>query len=109
MRRFQTASDAIFFWSACSHFGTTPSELLTLNQFQPLRAILKYGTEHRDYSRDRNTNAVVTPLRKAASYEQRKTNLEVPRNCNVLSRSATYYAALTRVSSLPPRRRHDSR
>ena len=27
----------------------------------------------------------------------------------VLSRSATYYAALTRVSSLPPRRRHDSR
>ena len=31
---------------------------------------------------------------------------EVPRNCNVLSRSATYYAALTRVSSLPPRRRH---
>ena len=33
--------------------------------------------------------------------------LEVPRNCNVLSRSATYYAALTRVSSLPPRRRHD--
>ena len=43
--------------------------------------------------------AVVTPLRKAASYEQRKTNLGnsklVPRNCNVLSRSATYYAALT--------------
>ena len=33
---------------------------------------------------------------------------EVCRNCNVLSRSATYYAALTRVSSLPPRRRHDS-
>ena len=27
----------------------------------------------------------------------------------VLSRSATYYAALPRVSSLPPRRRHDSR
>ena len=33
--------------------------------------------------------------------------LEVPRKWNVLSRSATYYAALTRVSSLPPRRRHN--
>ena len=32
--------------------------------------------------------------------------LEVPRNCKVLSRSATYYAALTRVSSLPAHRRH---
>ena len=59
-----------------------------------------------------NTNfyAVVTPLRKAASYEQRKTNLgEKKKNLGaVLSCSATYYAALTRVSSLPPRRRHDS-
>ena len=31
-----------------------------------------------------NSYAVVTPLRKAASYEQRMK--EVPRNCNVLSR-----------------------
>ena len=53
--------------------------------------------------------AVVTPLRKAASYEQRKTNLGNKIFGSVLSRSATYYAALTRLSSLPPRRRHDSR
>ena len=61
--------------------------------------------------------AVVTPVRKAASYEQRKTIIEfgslavskelwdisevIRDNCNLLSRSATYYAALTRVSSLP--------
>ena len=49
-------------------------------------------------------NAVVTPLRKAASYEQRKTNLG---NQNfrrrIITYSATYYAALTRVYSLPPR------
>ena len=38
--------------------------------------------------------AVVTPLRKAASYEQRKTNLG---NQNFRRRSATYYAALTRA------------
>ena len=54
-------------------------------------------------------NAVVTPLHKAASYEQRKTYLGNQIFGAVLSRSATYYAALTRVSSLPPRRKHDSR
>ena len=47
-------------------------------------------------------NAVVTPLRKAASYEQRKTNLGnlnfLHRKRHILSHSATYYAALTRVS-----------
>ena len=45
-------------------------------------------------------NAVVTPMRKAASYEQRKTNLGNQIFGAVLSRSGTYYAALTRVSSI---------
>ena len=49
--------------------------------------------------------AVVTPLRKAVSYEQRKTNLGNLNFWRHISRSATYYAALTRVSSLPPCRR----
>ena len=56
-----------------------------------------------------DANAVVTPLRKAASYEQRKTNLGNQTFHAVLSRSAMYYTALKRVSSLPPRRRQDSR
>ena len=63
--------------------------------------MVKFAIEESNERRSQY-NAVVTPLRKAASYEQRKTNLGSPRNYNVLSR-ATYYAVLTRASSLPPR------
>ena len=49
-------------------------------------------------------NAVVTPLRKAASYEQSKTNLGNQKfRRRIIPRSAMHYAALTRVSSLPSR------
>ena len=53
------------------------------------------------YIRDSASYAVVTPLRKAASYEQHKTHLGNQKFWRrIITYSATYYAALTRVYPL---------